>query len=251
MESLQSTNKCPKCNFTGEENFFECPECGIIVSKFIARKTKELERQALMGNTNQGHELAGLKDSRKLFIQQHMEKSEVWLGIENRNRYTVNFNLFEAVETSTAISAILSRLFMGNWRPFILEVFNRDGSLALSLERPFRFFFHELDVFNSNGELLGTIRRQFGILRREYIIYNALEREIFRLFGPILHPWTFKIIKNGMEVGKITKKWSGFFKETFSKADDFGVEFPHDADISQKAMLMGAVFLIDFVHFER
>jgi len=248
---LESTSKCPKCDFVGSANFSECPKCGIIVSKFIERQRQEAEKHAHIGEMNRSYELAGLADSRKLHIRQQVEQAEVWLGLETRNRYTINFNLFEAAEMSTSMGAILSRLFMGNWRPFTMEILNREGQTALSLERPFRFYFHELDIFHANGELLGTVRRQFGILRRHYAIYDAFDREIFTLTGPILHPWTFKIRQNGLEDGKITKKWSGLFKETFSKADDFGVEFPRMADTTQKALLMGAVFLIDFVHFEK
>ncbi|MBF0227547.1 MAG: scramblase [Desulfobacterales bacterium] len=204
-----------------------------------------------MSKLNKSHELAGLVDCQKLFISQRLERAEVWLGIETRNRYTINFNLFEAAEMSTSIGAILSRLFIGNLRPFTMEIYNRDGQKALSLERPFRFYFHKLEIYHANGELLGTVRRRFGILRRHYIIFDAFDRELFTLLGPILHPWTFNIFQKGIENGKITKKWSGLFKEAFSKADNFGVEFPNKAGTTQKALLMGAVFLIDFVHFEK
>lgn len=50
--------------------------------------------------------------------------------------------------------------------------------------------------------------------------------------------------------GKITKKWSGLLKEGFTDADNFGVTFPNDWPNEQKALFLGAVFLIDFVHFE-
>ncbi len=39
-------------------------------------------------------------------------------------------------------------------------------------------------------------------------------------------------------------------KEGFTDADNFGVMFPADWDIKLKALFLGAVFLIDFVHFE-
>jgi hypothetical protein len=70
------------------------------------------------------------------------------------------------------------------------------------------------------------------------------------LEGPFFKPWTFNIIKNGMEQGKIVKKWSGAMKELFTNADNFGIKFPPDCDLNTKAILLGAVFLIDFVHFE-
>lgn len=54
----------------------------------------------------------------------------------------------------------------------------------------------------------------------------------------------------GNNVGKIQKKWSGLFKELYTDADNFGVEFPANATPTQKAILFGATFLIDFMYFE-
>ena len=55
----------------------------------------------------------------------------------------------------------------------------------------------------------------------------------------------------GEEHGKITKKWSGLFKEAFSDADNFGVTWPAQWDAKFKSLMLGAVFLIDFIHFEK
>lgn len=98
--------------------------------------------------------------------------------------------------------------------------------------------------------VLDSSQRRFSLLRRIYSVFNNSGEEIFQLFGPILHPWTFEIRKNNIEYGKITKKWSGLLKESFTHADNFGVTFPTEWDITQKALFLGAVFLIDFAHFE-
>ena len=50
--------------------------------------------------------------------------------------------------------------------------------------------------------------------------------------------------KDGQEVGKISKQWSGLVKEAFTDADNFGIQFPMDLDVKIKACLLGAVFLI-------
>jgi uncharacterized protein YxjI len=97
---------------------------------------------------------------------------------------------------------------------------------------------------------LGTIKREFSLLRRIYSVFDLNGKKIFQLFGPILHPWTFEIRDDSKEYGKITKKWSGLLKEGFTDADNFGVTFPNDWPNEQKALFLGAVFLIDFVHFE-
>jgi len=46
------------------------------------------------------------------------------------------------------------------------------------------------------------------------------------------------------EVGKISKQWSGFLREGFTDADNFGVTFPVDLSIQVKATLIGACFLM-------
>ena len=53
------------------------------------------------------------------------------------------------------------------------------------------------------------------------------------------------------EVGKISKQWTGLLKEAFTDADNFGISFPMDLDVRCKATLIGAVFLIDYMFFEK
>ena len=53
------------------------------------------------------------------------------------------------------------------------------------------------------------------------------------------------------EVGKISKQWTGLLREAFTDADNFGISFPVDLDVRMKATLIGALFLIDFMFFEK
>ena len=77
-------------------------------------------------------------------------------------------------------------------------------------------YFHKMDIFDAEGKLLGTIQKRFSLLRRLYSIVDAAGQEVFQLFGPILHPWTFNVMVDGREIGKITKKWSGPLKEAWA-----------------------------------
>jgi hypothetical protein len=54
-----------------------------------------------------------------------------------------------------------------------------------------------------------------------------------------------------MEVGLIAKKWSGMGKEMFTDADNFNITFPSSIDNAQKSILLGALFLIDMIYFEK
>ena len=50
--------------------------------------------------------------------------------------------------------------------------------------------------------------------------------------------------------GYIRKIFSGIAKEMFTDADSFILSFPPDANVHHKMLLLGAVFLIDFMYFE-
>lgn len=56
--------------------------------------------------------------------------------------------------------------------------------------------------------------------------------------------------KEGEEVGKVVKIWSGLTKELFTDADNFEVEFPAAAEPSTKSRLLGGLFLLNQLYFE-
>ena len=186
-----------------------------------------------------------------LVIRQQKEWGEILTGFETKNRYMVSDeagrNLYLAAEDA---GSPVIRWFLKALRPFMIAVLTEAGQEVLRVVRPFRFYFHRAEILGPQGQPLGVIERRFSILRRIYSVLDRSGTEIFQLFGPILHPWTFHIRKDGVEYGKITKRWSGLMKEGITDADNFGVVFPQDWDVRWKALFLGAVFLIDFVHFE-
>ncbi len=186
-----------------------------------------------------------------IVVSQQKEWGEILTGFETKNRYAIldmsGSRLYLAAEEA---GSTLLRWFLKAMRPFTIAVLTEDGQVVLRIKRPFRFYFHRAEVLDSRGQSLGVLERRFSVLRRIYSVLDNSGHEIFQLFGPILHPWTFQIRNNGVEYGKITKKWSGLLKEGFTDADKFGVTFPAEWDVKLKALFLGAVFLIDFVHFE-
>lgn len=196
--------------------------------------------------------MENLSSINALLVRQRKEWGEILTGFEQKNKYIVTDasgrELYAAVEEG---GSLLLRWFLKALRPFEINVYTLlDSRLVLRLKRPFRFFFHELDIMDAHGRKLGSVQRRFALIRRIYSVLDTTGKEIFQLYGPILHPWTFEIRKNDNEYGKITKKWSGLFKEGFTDADNFGVTFPASWDAEVKSLFLGAVFLMDFVHFE-
>ena len=191
-----------------------------------------------------------------LVVSQKKEWGEILSGFETRNRYVIlselGDELYFAAEEK---GSLLLRWFLKALRPFTILVTRTDGGAVLRLERPFRFYFHKIDVRDAQGKLLGTVEREFSVLRRLYRVSDATGSVTCQLYGPLLHPWTFQIRERvgdiEQESGKITKKWSGALKEAFTAADNFAVEMPPGKSVEAKSVLLGAVFLIDFIHFER
>lgn len=185
-------------------------------------------------------------------VRQQKEWGEILSGFECRNKYAITDEsgrqLFYAAEVG---GSTVGRLFLTSQRPWTIHILDPQGQKVLEVKRPFRWYFHEAEIFDAGGRSLGRIRRRWSWVRRLYDLYDENGQTVAELFGPILHPWTFEIRRDGRSIGKIAKKWSGLGKEMFTKADNFGVTFPSSLDTPDKSRLLGAVFLIDFVHFEK
>ncbi len=191
----------------------------------------------------------------EIVIVQEKELGETLTGLEARNRYAVNDpvgnKLYTAVEVG---NSWIGRQFLKANRPFTIELSDSndtdDTNILLRVQRPFAWYFHEASVTDTSGRLLGSLRREFSLLQRIYSVTTPSGDKSYLLFGRLLRPWTFEIRKRGKTVGVIRKKWSGVFTEAFTDADTFSLEFDPSMDSDEKAFFLGAVFLIDFVHFE-
>ena len=187
----------------------------------------------------------------RLIVSQRKEWGEILSGFETRNKYIVldetGREVYLALEEG---GSFLVRSFLKALRPFKIVVLTLDQQPVLQIHRPFRLYFHQVEIQDATGRPLGTVQRRFSVLRRRYDVLDDQGQVIHELFGPLLHPWTFEIRRDETVLGRITKRWSGLGKEAFTDADNFGVEWPEDWPPQIKALLLGAVFLIDFMYFE-
>ena len=107
--------------------------------------------------------------------------------------------------------------------------------------------------------MIGTIEQDWSLIHPRYTVRDEAGNAVLRIEGPFCTlSWCgsdveFKVLSGdgNTEVGMISKQWSGFAKEAFTDSDNFGVNFPVDLDVKIKATLLGAVFLIDFMFFEK
>jgi len=119
----------------------------------------------------------------------------------------------------------------------------------------------ELTIEAPPGQRVGTIKQLYGCCVPKFDVLDADGQKVFGMDGPCCkcqavcctEDIEFRILSavNNVQVGRLSKQWGDLVREMFTKADNFGVSFPVDLDVRMKAVLLGAVFLIDFMYFER
>jgi uncharacterized protein YxjI len=187
-------------------------------------------------------------------IRQRKEMLEVFTSLETKNRYEISTpdgrtTLF-AAEQGSGAGAWLSRNFFNTARPFHIAIRDGQGRPILDVHRPWRWLFARIDVVSPDGKPIGAIQQRFAFFSRRFSVLDASGTEIAALHGPLLRPWTFRILVQDREVGLITKKFSGLLREAFTDADTFGVEFGPGMDPRLRTLSLAATFLIDFLYFE-
>ncbi|MBI4606804.1 MAG: scramblase [Planctomycetes bacterium] len=193
-------------------------------------------------------------DRKKILVRQTKEWGEILIGFESRNRFEVLDEdgqvLGYAAEEAGGFTAVLLRNLLGHCRAATVHVYGPGGEELGRGVKPFRFFFHRMEVFEG-GRKIGAVQRRFSVLHRKFTVEDASGQEVLTLLSPFLRIWTFKLLAEGQEVGRISKRWGGLLKEMFTDADVFGVEFTHPRLPQEvKKLLLVAVFLVDFTCFE-
>ncbi|XP_076295465.1 phospholipid scramblase 1 isoform X2 [Lasioglossum baleicum] len=196
-----------------------------------------------------------------LFVHQKVELIEAFVGFETKNKYSVMNVRGEPVYYVAEESGICGRLCLGASRSCEFQVIDGTRREVLRMFRPFRCHsccfpccLQELEVY-SGDTLLGSVTQDWTLWRPSFSVRNASGDTVLTIKGPWLRccvevAFKVKSADGHHTVGVIQKQWSGFGREFFTDADNFGISFPLDLDVKMKAVLLGACLLIDFMYFE-
>ncbi len=191
--------------------------------------------------------------SDELHVVQRRELMEL-LGVETRNKYELRSPdgrvLGFAAEQGKGVLASVMRYFAGHWRTFELHFFDGQRQVFLKALHPFRWFFQRLEVTDADGRLLGAIQQKFGLITKKFDVEDASGRVILTMSSGLFSPWTFPFARDGQEVAKIEKKWSGFFAEALTDADKFRILFG-TTGATERALLLAAAVFVDLQYFEK
>lgn len=201
----------------------------------------------------------------QLLIHQQIELFELITGFETKNKYMIRNTLGQSVFYAGEESGCCNRQCMGPLRAFDLNFYDHYGNVVMHMYRPLRCAccccpccLQTIEVSAPPGNVIGSIHQNWSVLFPRFSIKDATGTTLMKIHGPFLtmscrcKDVDFKIKSpNGkMDIGKVTKQWSGFVQEAFTDTDNFSVTFPMDMDITAKALLLASVFLIDFMYYE-
>jgi len=201
----------------------------------------------------------------QLLVKQKVEVFEMLTDIETANKYKIKNSMGQNVYKAKEKSNFCARQCCGPLRSFKMKITDNNDREVLSIKRPlncssccFPCCLQEMSVTSPiTGQLLGSIQQQWHCFLPVFSVLDDKGECVLTIEGPFC---TFSFcgdvdfeIKDYQDnvVGKISKQWSGILKEAYTDADNFGVSFPMDLHVNIKAVLLAAVFLIDFMYFEQ
>ncbi|HSL09964.1 MAG TPA: phospholipid scramblase-related protein [Actinomycetota bacterium] len=127
-----------------------------------------------------------------------------------------------------------------------LAIYDADGSKVLELVRPAKIFRSTLQVNDPAGAPRGRIVQQNIVGKKRFALEDATGRAIGSIDAENWRSWDFAVHdEQGLEVARISKKWSGALREIFTTADHYMVQVTGAPSKDLRFLLVGAAAAID------
>ncbi|KAK2490343.1 hypothetical protein MC885_012618, partial [Smutsia gigantea] len=159
----------------------------------------------------------------QILVHQQIELLEVLTGFETNNKYEIKNSFGQMIYFAAEDTDFCTRNCCGSSRPFTIRILDNLSREVMTLQRPLA----------CDSCCCPCCLQEVGDRCCEDIDFEI------------------KSLDEENVVGKISKQWTGFVREAFTDADNFGIQFPLDLDVKMKAVMLGACFLIDFMFFEK
>lgn len=202
-----------------------------------------------------------LEKSDKTIVKQRRELLE-FIGLQSRNKYEFfseqKMSIGFCAEQNKGFFGFLFRQLLRHWRRFNLVIFDENKQPLYHVKHPFRFFFQRLEVYeiydhdiNRPGNCVGVLQQRFGIFTKKFDLEDGKGNRIAKMRSGFFKIWTFPVKNNqGLEIGKIEKKWGGILKEIFTDQDSFLVSYDERLPLEEKILLLASSIFIDLKYFE-
>ena len=108
-------------------------------------------------------------------------------------------------------------------------------------------------VFDANGTQIGRFKSKIFSFGGGFFLLDEADQQVAEVKGD-WKGWNFRFLSaNGVELGKVTKKWAGLGKELFTSADNYVITLDESVPLtpSLSALLLAAGLAIDIVFKEK
>ncbi|QDT53355.1 Scramblase [Caulifigura coniformis] len=132
--------------------------------------------------------------------------------------------------------------------PFDIRVTTPEGEDVLSIRRGVSFWLSKVSVFDEEDDRVGGFKQKFFSIGGAFQVLGADDQPLCDLKGKWT-AWDYKFENNGVELARVTRKWSGLGKELFTSADNYVLSINDNVPPENpvRILIMAAVFCIDMV----
>ncbi|XP_052216048.1 phospholipid scramblase 3-like [Dreissena polymorpha] len=209
-----------------------------------------------------------LSNKAMVAIRQQMEM-DIKGGCGTPNTYKIWDTNDEQMFFASEESGCLCRWACGPARQFSLDVFSTEDDLVLNFHRTACrcdccccldcfLCLQKLYVVDCLGRTLGAVKQKFSVFSAKFDIVDHDNNVLFKVLGPCCPcrcatELFFQILnKTGeRQLGRIQKKWGGDRTDNVNVDHEyFDVTFPPKLDGVDKALIIGAAFLVNFMYLE-
>ncbi|CAG4962227.1 unnamed protein product [Colias eurytheme] len=209
--------------------------------------------------------LSELTEVDRLLITKRLRVKAVLFLRGKKNRFSVRTPDQNLVYTVEEENSWWVGYFCYGLRPLQLRVFNSSSVEVMRINRPYactsRVFpcqLQNVEVFSPPGRKIGTIEQQWAPVRPIYLVRRENGDEAFWLQGPRVTISFFRDIQfriqraDGAHVGSTCKRWQGLLHAMFFApvTDRFGVAFERELTVEEKALLLAATLLMDYMYYD-
>jgi len=202
----------------------------------------------------------------RIVIEQQVEMMEMFTGINTNNRYCIFDSMGRRMYFAAENSDACSILCLGSSRWWNITIFDAFGRPVLQGDREGGCTggcCNSVQVLTPSGYSMGGVIQTCEPCSASWDIVSPTGVPALRLQAPscsVCCPSSatcceaeFPVtdIRDGVQIGNITKHYGGYIKESFTAADTFSVTFPINLEPPLKATLIFAAFLIDFMYYEK
>ncbi|XP_010623566.1 phospholipid scramblase 2 isoform X2 [Fukomys damarensis] len=199
--------------------------------------------------------LAGIN---QLIVCQRFD-SEVFGHLKTSKTYEVMNNQGQRIYFAEERNNRFLLYLCGISRPFTMTIYGNVGQDIITMNKALRCSccwssccLQKLTVEAPPGEKIGYVYQYFHPFLPKFKIKNENKKDVLKIRGPCLVSnclWdlNFNLLSLDEEIviGNISKHCSGFVTApSLTDADTFSIQFPIDLDVKNKALILGASFLI-------